>query len=93
MWTPEREDLLIELAGTIDDEDTSLVERDGGWWMNGRTWGSDKVGRPGSRWRFGLFSSSSWTELKSALPRVGAYPRTYMIAPFFPVRAVHACPA
>jgi hypothetical protein len=27
MWTPEREDLLIELAGTIDDEDTSLVER------------------------------------------------------------------
>src|SRR5688500_14498884 len=27
MWNPEREDLLIELAGTIDDEDTSLVER------------------------------------------------------------------
>jgi len=37
----------------------------------GRTWASDRVGRPGSRWRFGLFSSSSWTELKSALPRVG----------------------
>jgi hypothetical protein len=27
MWTPQREDLLIELAGQIDDEDTSLVER------------------------------------------------------------------
>jgi hypothetical protein len=27
MWTPEREDLLIELCGEIDDEDTSLVER------------------------------------------------------------------
>ena len=27
MWTPQREDLLIELAGEIDDEDTSLVER------------------------------------------------------------------
>lgn len=27
MWTPEREDLLIELAGEIDDEDTSLVNR------------------------------------------------------------------
>jgi phospholipid N-methyltransferase len=27
MWTPEREDLLIELAGEIGDEDTSLVER------------------------------------------------------------------
>jgi phospholipid N-methyltransferase len=27
MWTPEREDLLLELAGEIDDEDTSLVER------------------------------------------------------------------
>ena len=26
-WTPEREDLLIELAGEISDEDTSLVER------------------------------------------------------------------
>jgi hypothetical protein len=26
-WTPEREDLLIELCGEIDDEDTSLVER------------------------------------------------------------------
>jgi len=27
MWTPEREDLAIELAGEIDDEDKSLVER------------------------------------------------------------------
>lgn len=27
MWTPEREDLAIELCGEIDDEDTSLVER------------------------------------------------------------------
>lgn len=27
MWTPSREDLLIELCGEIDDEDTSLVER------------------------------------------------------------------
>lgn len=27
MWTPEREDLLIELAGEIGDEDTSLAER------------------------------------------------------------------
>jgi SAM-dependent methyltransferase len=27
MWTPGREDLLIELAGEIDDEDTSLVDR------------------------------------------------------------------
>jgi hypothetical protein len=26
-WTREREDLLIELCGEIDDEDTSLVER------------------------------------------------------------------
>lgn len=26
-WTPEREDLALELAGDIDDEDTSLVER------------------------------------------------------------------
>jgi hypothetical protein len=26
-WTPEREDLLIELCGEIDDEDTSLVDR------------------------------------------------------------------
>lgn len=26
-WTPEREDLLLELCGSIDDEDTSLVER------------------------------------------------------------------
>lgn len=26
-WTPEREDLLLELCGEIDDEDTSLVER------------------------------------------------------------------
>jgi phospholipid N-methyltransferase len=26
-WTPEREDLLTELAGEIGDEDTSLVER------------------------------------------------------------------
>jgi len=27
MWTPEREDLAIELCGEIGDEDTSLVER------------------------------------------------------------------
>ncbi len=27
MWTPGREDLLLELCGEIDDEDTSLVER------------------------------------------------------------------
>lgn len=27
MWTPEREDLLMELCGEIGDEDTSLVER------------------------------------------------------------------
>lgn len=27
MWTPEREDLLIELAGEIGDEDTGLVDR------------------------------------------------------------------
>ena len=27
MWTPEREDLLLELAGEVGDEDTSLVER------------------------------------------------------------------
>lgn len=27
MWTPAREDLLIELAGEIGDEDTSLTER------------------------------------------------------------------
>jgi SAM-dependent methyltransferase len=27
MWTPEREDLLLDLCGEIDDEDTSLVER------------------------------------------------------------------
>ena len=26
-WTPEREDLLLELCGTIGDEDTSLVDR------------------------------------------------------------------
>lgn len=26
-WTPRREDLALELAGQIDDEDTSLVER------------------------------------------------------------------
>lgn len=26
-WTPEREDMLIELCGEIGDEDTSLVER------------------------------------------------------------------
>jgi phospholipid N-methyltransferase len=26
-WTPAREDLLIELCGEIDDEDTSLVDR------------------------------------------------------------------
>lgn len=26
-WTPEREDLLLELCGEIDDEDTSLVDR------------------------------------------------------------------
>lgn len=27
MWTPEREDLLLDLCGEIDDEDKSLVER------------------------------------------------------------------
>lgn len=27
MWTPEREDLLLEIAGEIGDEDTGLVER------------------------------------------------------------------
>ncbi len=27
MWTPGREDLALELAGEIDDEDTSLVDR------------------------------------------------------------------
>ncbi len=27
MWTPEREDLLIELCGEIEDEDKSLIER------------------------------------------------------------------
>jgi phospholipid N-methyltransferase len=27
MWTPEREDLLLELCGDIGDEDTSLAER------------------------------------------------------------------
>ena len=27
MWTPEREDLPIELCGEIGDEDTSLVDR------------------------------------------------------------------
>lgn len=27
MWTPSREDLLIELCGQIDDEDTSLADR------------------------------------------------------------------
>src|SRR3984893_3598684 len=27
MWTPSREDLLIELAGEIEDEDRSLVDR------------------------------------------------------------------
>lgn len=27
MWTPEREDLLIELCGEVGDEDTSLVSR------------------------------------------------------------------
>src|SRR5581483_1406893 len=27
MWTPEREDLAIELAGEIEDEDKSLAER------------------------------------------------------------------
>lgn len=27
MWTPEREDILVELCGDIWDEDTSLVER------------------------------------------------------------------
>lgn len=26
-WSPKREDILIELAGEIDDEDTSLVDR------------------------------------------------------------------
>lgn len=29
MWTPERADLLMELAGEIDDEDTSLADRAG----------------------------------------------------------------
>lgn len=38
MWTPGREDLLIELAGTIDDEEpTSLAEvrgcRRALWWI------------------------------------------------------------
>jgi hypothetical protein len=27
MWTPEREDLLLELCGEIEDEDSTLVER------------------------------------------------------------------
>lgn len=27
MWTPEREDMLLAMAGEIEDEDTSLVER------------------------------------------------------------------
>lgn len=27
MWTPEREDLLMELCGGIDDEDVALVDR------------------------------------------------------------------
>lgn len=27
MWTPSREDLLLELCGEIDDEDTSPVNR------------------------------------------------------------------
>lgn len=27
MWTPEREDILLELCGEIGDEDTSLVDR------------------------------------------------------------------
>jgi hypothetical protein len=27
MWTPSREDLLIELAAEIEDEDRSLVDR------------------------------------------------------------------
>ena len=27
MWTPEREDFLLELCGEIGDEDTSLVDR------------------------------------------------------------------
>ena len=27
MWTPSREDFLIDLCGEIDDEDKSLVER------------------------------------------------------------------
>jgi protein-L-isoaspartate O-methyltransferase len=27
MWTPEREDLMIELCGEVGDEDTSLVDR------------------------------------------------------------------
>ena len=27
MWTPQREDFLLELCGEIDDEDRSLVER------------------------------------------------------------------
>ena len=27
MWTPDREDLALELCGEIGDEDTSLVDR------------------------------------------------------------------
>lgn len=27
MWTPQREDLCLELAGEIDDEDSTLIER------------------------------------------------------------------
>jgi hypothetical protein len=27
MWTPHREDLLLEMCGEIDDEDRTLVER------------------------------------------------------------------
>jgi hypothetical protein len=27
MWTPEREDFLIELCGEVGDEDTTLVDR------------------------------------------------------------------
>jgi phospholipid N-methyltransferase len=27
MWTPEREDLAVEMAGELEDEDTSLVDR------------------------------------------------------------------
>ena len=27
MWTPEREDLALEFAGEIDDEDSSLLDR------------------------------------------------------------------